>query len=195
MAEPLRDALRVSYWAVAWSVVAGALSVAAGVQAGSTALIGTGTDLLADMLSSVVLVWRFRAELHRGEAHPRAEQRAHIVSNGALIVVALGVAAAGIGRLVQGESASAEPFGISVAAVSLVVLVAFGVIKYRIAARVPSAALRADGHITMVGASTAAMSLIGLAVIAGTGWHGADPVAALCIAAVAAATGSRGLRH
>ena len=71
--------MAVSYAAVGWSIVAGTAAVIVGVQASSTALIGTGTDVLADMLSSVVLVWRFRAEVHGdGMPSPCKIGRAHV---------------------------------------------------------------------------------------------------------------------
>jgi len=54
--------------------------------------------------------------------------------------------------------------GIVVAAVSVVTLPALAVAKLRIAADVGSRALRTDALISLVGAATAALSLVGLAV-------------------------------
>ncbi len=191
---PLRDALWVSYAAVGWSVVAGVASVAIGVQARSTALVGTGADVLADLLSSVVLIWRFRGELHGRHASEVLERRAHRVSSTALIVVAVGIGATAIVRLVTGVGASARPAAIAVAIASLVILPIFAVAKYRIAARVPSGALRMDGHITMVGTTMAAITLAGLATTSAWGWTAADPIAAIGVAIVAVVTGIEGLR-
>ena len=58
--------------------------------------------------------------------------------------------------------------------------------KYVVAARAPSRALRTDAHITMVGASTALLSLVGLA-LTNNGFASADATAALVVAAVAGA--------
>jgi divalent metal cation (Fe/Co/Zn/Cd) transporter len=190
----LRAALRISYVAVVWSVLAGTASVVIGVRSSSTALIGTGTDVLADMLSSVVLVWRFRAELHGGHPGHAVERRAHLVASLSLLVVGVGVAAGAIAHLASGHGASAEVAGVVVAAASLVVLPLLAVIKLRIAAQVPSPALRTDALITLVGAATAGLSLIGLVLTKSLHWTAADPVAALAIAVLAAATGIRELR-
>jgi divalent metal cation (Fe/Co/Zn/Cd) transporter len=189
----LRAALNISYLAVAWSIVAGTVSIVVGVRSSSTALVGTGTDVLADMLSSVVLVWRFRAELHGGRPGHDIERRAHLVASVSLLVVAVGVAAGAITHLVAGNGADVNVAGVVVAAASVVVLPGLAAVKLRIAATVPSPALRTDALITLVGAATAALSLIGLLLTTWLNWTAADPVAALGIAALAAVTGIREL--
>ena len=192
--DPLRDALVVSYLAVVWSVVAGAAAVVVGVQAASTALVGTGTDVLADMVSSVVLVWRFRTEVHGGRPAHHVERRAHLAASVALLVVAVGVAAGSSARLASGHGASPSAAAVTVAAVSVLVLPVFAVVKMRIARRIPSRALRTDGLITLVGAATAALSLIGLVLTESLSWPAADPVAALGVAVLAGYTGITELR-
>lgn len=191
----LRAALTISYVAVAWSVVAGAVAVVVGVRSSSTALIGTGTDVLADMMSSVVLVWRFRAELHGGRPGHDVERRAHLIASLALLAVAVGVAAGAIAHLISGQGAEAGVSGVVVAAVSLAVLPVLAVVKLRIAPAVPSPALRTDALITLVGAATALLSLVGLLLTRTLHWSAADPIAALGIALLAATTGGWELRH
>jgi divalent metal cation (Fe/Co/Zn/Cd) transporter len=181
----LRAGLHVSYAAVGWSCAAGAASVVIGVSAGSIALVGTGTDVLADMLSSVVLIWRFRAELHGRHASYLAERRAQLASATALLLVAVGISAAAILRLIQRHETSPQVAALTVAGVSVVVLPVFAYLKYGIAARVPSPALRLDGHITLVGAAMATLTLLGLLATRELGWTLADPIAALIIAAAA----------
>jgi len=189
-----RDALLLSYAAVVWSAVAGSAAVVIGARASSTALIGTGTDVLADLVSSIVLVWRFRAELHGGRLTHEVERRAHTVAALALLAVAVGVTAGSIAHLVAGTGASADVPGIVVATVSLVVLPLFVLAKYRVARAIGSPALRTDGTVTLVGACTAALSLTGLALTSAFGWNAADPAAALGIAVLAGVTGWRELR-
>lgn len=190
----IRHALVLCYASVGWSAIAGSASVIAGIQAGSTALVGTGADVLADLISSVVLAWRFHAELHGGRVAHEVDRRAHQVAAGALLAVAVGLAAASATRLAEGHGASAQVAGIVIAAVSLVVLPLFVVAKYRIAGAVGSPALRTDGAVTMVGAATAALTLLGLLLTRTLGWSAADPAAALGIALLAGSTGWRELR-
>jgi divalent metal cation (Fe/Co/Zn/Cd) transporter len=190
----IRHALVLCYASVAWSAIAGSASVVAGLAAGSTALVGTGADVLADLVSSVVLAWRFHAELHGARLGHEVDRRAHRVAAGALLAVAVGLAAASVIRLIQGHGASAQAAGIVIAAVSLVVLPLFVVAKYHLARAVGSAALRTDGAVTMVGAETAALTLLGLLLTRTLGWTAADPGAALGIALLAGSTGWRELR-
>lgn len=186
--------MRISYAAVGWSFLAGVASIVIGAQANSTALIGTGADVLADLMSSLVLIWRFREELRGHHASHLLERRAHRVASVALILVAVGIAVTAIVRLASGEGASPEAAAIAVAAASVVVLPLFAVLKYRIAANVPSGALRMDGHITLVGATMAAITLVGLVLTSVLGWSAADPIAALGVALAAAIAGGQGLR-
>jgi divalent metal cation (Fe/Co/Zn/Cd) transporter len=191
----LRAALVVSVVAVGWSLVAGTAAVSVGVQAESTALLGTGAGVLADMLSSVVLVWRFRVELHGRRPGARVERQAHLVASIALLVVAAGVAIGSVARLATGVGAHAGSSGIAVAGASLLVLPGLAFVKLRIARAVPSPALHTDAIITVVGAVTAAMSLVGLELTEQLSWWAADPAAGLAIAVVAVGLGVRELRH
>lgn len=191
----LSAALNISCVAVAWGAVSGTLAVVVGLRANSTALAGTGAGILADLVSSATLIWRFRAEQIGTSPPASAERFAHRVSSSALLLVSLGLLAAGIERLVSGEAADPSAAAISLAAVSLVALPLLAARKYRIAAEVQSSALRMDAHITLVGASTAALALLGLIATASLGWSSADPIAALLIAAVAGRIGAGGLRE
>ncbi|MCL2653741.1 MAG: cation transporter [Propionibacteriaceae bacterium] len=191
----MRAALNVSYVAAVWSLLTGTAAAIIGVKAGSTSLVGTGTDVLADMASSIVLVWRFHAELHGGRPSHIVEKRAHLVASLALLIVAVGVAVGSIIRLVTGHGASPMMAGIIVAAVSVVTLPVLAVAKLRIAAAANSRALRTDALISLVGAATAALSLVGLGVTGLLHWTAADPIAALLIAVLAGTTGIRELRQ
>ncbi|GAC1529873.1 MAG: cation transporter [Marmoricola sp.] len=190
----VRDALHLSYAATAWTALSGTIAVVVGLAAASTALVGTGADVVADMVSSIVLVWRFRAELHGHPTSGHAEERAERVAAIALLLVAIGIAVTAILRLVADSGAESSAASIVVAAASAVVLPAFALVKYRIAPLVPSPALRVDGHITLVGAVMAVITLAGLAATSSLGWTWADPAAALIVAGLAATIGVDTLR-
>lgn len=191
--KPVQQALNLSYAAIAWTLVTGVIGVVVGVSAASTALVGTSADVLADMASSAVLVWRFRAELHGHPVGIRAEHIAERVAASALSLVAVGIAIAASLRLASGEAAEESALTLVIAVASIVVLPMFAVAKYRLAAAVPSPALKMDGHITLVGAGMAVITLVGLALTSAYGWAWADPSAALIVAALALAVGLRSL--
>jgi divalent metal cation (Fe/Co/Zn/Cd) transporter len=82
---------------------------------------------------------------------------------------------------------------LGLAAANLLVLPLLARWKYAVAAAVASLALRTDAHITMVGAGTAVLTVVGLGVDRAFGWWWADAVAALVIAVVAADQGRRSI--
>jgi divalent metal cation (Fe/Co/Zn/Cd) transporter len=96
-------------------------------------------------------------------------------------------------RLAGGETSDPTRGSVAVAVVAVLVLPALARAKYRAAARVESAALRTDAHITSVGAVTALLSLVGVAGAA-LGSASVDGVAALLVAVAAGATGAWELR-
>jgi divalent metal cation (Fe/Co/Zn/Cd) transporter len=193
--DHLNDALRISVAAVAWAAITGVASIIIGLGANSTALLGTGADVVADMLSSVVLIWRFHAEIHQRPASATAEKRAERVASLSLVIVAIGITVTAIIRLTSHEGASSSTAGIVVAAASALTLPLFAVAKYRIARAIGSPALRMDGNITGVGAAMSVVTLAGLAVTSALHWSSADPIAALVIAAAALWVGATGLRR
>ena len=191
--DPVRSALRVSWATVSWSLVAGTASLVVGLEAGSLSLGGLGASILVDVVSSAVLIWRFRRQRASAEFPESAERRAQVVAAGGLIVIAVALAATGIQHLVAGTHPGTPALALALAFANLCVLPLLARWKYRVAEAVRSPALRTDAHITMVGTSTSALTLLGLGLDRAFGWWWSDAVAALVIAAVAADQGRRSL--
>ena len=78
--------------------------------------------------------------------------------------------------------------------IALIVLPPLALAKRRTAARLGSHALRGDSSLTAIGAATALIALIGLALFHAFGWWWADRAAALIVAALAASEGYEVLR-
>jgi divalent metal cation (Fe/Co/Zn/Cd) transporter len=197
--DPLQAALRVSWVCVAWSVAAGIASLIVGLTAGSLSLGGLGASVLVDVVSSAVLIWRFRRERAAGLDAPAtfpeaAERRAQVVASSGLLVIGVVLAATGIDHLVTRSHPGTPALALALAGANLVVLPLLGRWKYRVADLVGSLALRTDAHITMVGTATSAFALVGLALDRGFGWWWADATAALMIAGVATDQGRRSVR-
>jgi divalent metal cation (Fe/Co/Zn/Cd) transporter len=55
---PHKKALLSEYFTVGWNVIEGVIAIAAGVYAGSIALIGFGLDSYIEVASGLVLIWR-----------------------------------------------------------------------------------------------------------------------------------------
>jgi divalent metal cation (Fe/Co/Zn/Cd) transporter len=182
---------------VGWNVLEGLVAVSAGAIAGSVALVGFGVDSFIETASGLVVGWRFLREL-RGMAPERAElterRAARIAGLLLLVLAAYIVVDAGRRLLGYGPEAGESLLGIVLTAVSLVVMPLLGWAKLRTAARLRSAALRADAYETIACAWLSLTTLTGLALNAALGWHWADPLAALLLVPLIVREGLEGLR-
>jgi len=191
--DPIRDALRVSWVCIAWSVASGLASLIVGIITGALSLGGLGASVLVDVGSSGVLVWRFRHERDLGNFPEAAERRAQIVAATGLVIIGVLLLATASEHLVAGVHPETPAVALVLAAANLVVLPVLARWKYRVADAVGSAALRTDAHITMVGTATSALTVVGLAVDRAFGWWWADAVAAMLIGVIAGWQGIRSL--
>jgi divalent metal cation (Fe/Co/Zn/Cd) transporter len=169
---------------VLWNTIVGGAAVATAISTGGLALIGLGLDALIDSAASVVLVWRLRSE-----AQGNDPQRTEHIERVALRVAGTALMLAGAYLMIQAvlaltrhSRAGTALFGVVVALASLLVLPPLAIGKLRIAARLPSRALRADGVLTTAGAGLALVTLVGLLLEREAGLWWADPLAALGIA-------------
>jgi divalent metal cation (Fe/Co/Zn/Cd) transporter len=189
-------ALRLSYFTIAWNGLIGASALVVAFVTGSLALAGFALNALLDSSASAVLVWRFRNERRDPLAAERVERQAQAVVMVAMLVVGLYVAEEAVRALAGGSHADESAVGFLVASVPVLVLPWLGRQKLRVAAALPSAALRGDGVLTLAGAALAAITFLALFVTSAFGWWWADPVAALIIAIGLAAEGLRvAIRH
>lgn len=186
-----RRARLLSWLSLAWMTAEGAVAIAAGILAGSIALIGFGIDSAIEGLASVIIVWRFTgARLHSEEAERRAQKLVAIQ----FFLLAPYVAAEAIEKLVSGEHASTSWLGIALTATSLIGMPLLGIAKRRLADRLGSVATRGEGTQNLLCAYLAAAALIGLLgnTLFGAWWL--DPAAALIIAGVALKEGRESWR-
>jgi len=166
-------------WAtIAYNSLEAVVAIAAGLLAGSVALVGFGFDSLIELSSSVAGLWRLHTD-----ATPAARERSERVALRAIGVcfallagyILADAVAALAGRQAPGESVA----GIAIAVGSLVVMPALARAKRRVAAQLSSAALTAEARQTEICWYLSAILLGGLLLNALAGWWWADPVAAL----------------
>lgn len=193
-AELVERGRRLEYLTVGWNSLEAVVSVAAGLAAGSVALIGFGADALIEMSSGLVMLWRLGA-VERDEARrEHAEQRALKLIGLCFLALAAYVLFEAVSALVQREPPEVSLAGIIIAALSLIVMPLLARAKRRIAVRINSRALAADSRQTDICAWLSAILLGGLALNALLGWWWADPLAALLMTAIIAREGLEALR-
>lgn len=192
----LASALRVSYFTIVWNGVVGAGALLVGVTTESLALAAFALNALLDSTASLILVWRFRRERTDPVAAEHLERRAQTWVITAMYVVALYVGVQAVRALINGSHPEPSGFAFGIAAASLLVLPALGVMKLRLGGQLGSPALRGDGVLTLAAAALAAVTLLALAANSLLDWWWADPLAALVISAALAAEATRvAVRH
>ena len=193
-AEWLRAARRarlLSWISVAWMAAEGAVALAAGILAGSIALVAFGIDSVIEGFASLVIVWRFTGSRLRSDAAERRAQRLVAVQ---FFLLAPYVTVEALLHLAGGERADVSRLGIALAVSSLVGMPLLGVAKRRLALQLRSVATHGEGTQNLLCALLAGAVLVGLL---GNAWFGLwwlDPLAALAIAAVAVREGLQSWR-
>jgi divalent metal cation (Fe/Co/Zn/Cd) transporter len=181
-----RRARLLSWLSLAWMGAEGAIALAAGIAAGSIALISFGLDSFVEGVASLVIVWRFTGRRLLSEA---AETRAQKLVAIQFFVLAPYVAAEAVHKLVAAERPETSWIGIALVASSAVGMPLLGVAKRRLARQLGSAATRGEGTQNLLCAYLALAVLAGLVGNAAFGLWWLDPAAALVVAAVAAREG------
>jgi len=169
----------------------GAVAIAAGIVAGSIALIGFGIDSAIEGFASVIIVWRFTG--WRTLSH-EAEERAQKLVAIQFFILAPYVGIESVRALIESHHAEESVVGIALAASSLVVMPWLGWAKQRIAARIGSSATASEGKQNLLCAYLAAALLIGLLGNALVGAWWLDPIVGLLIVALAIQEGREAWR-
>ena len=189
----IRRGKLLEYATIGYNSIEGIIAVAAGVIAGSVALVGFGFDSVIEVISGATLLWRLYADVDE-ERREGVEQRAlRIVGASFLLLAAYVVFDAGK-SLLRREPPDESIVGIVIAAVSLVVMPLLVRAKRRVAAAIGSRALDADATQTALCTWLSAILLGGLLLNALVGWWWADPVAALVMVPIIVREGLEGIR-
>jgi cation diffusion facilitator family transporter len=178
-----RRGVLLEWFTVAWNVAEAAVAIAAGLAAGSIALLGFGVDSGIEVVAASALLWRFRAAgaAADAEAHGRAERRALYVVSATFFLLTAYVGLEGVSALAGHEEPDASVVGLVLAAVSLVVMPSLAYAKSQTGHALGSAALEADAVETWVCAYLSLALLAGVGLNAAFGWWWADPVGALAM--------------
>jgi divalent metal cation (Fe/Co/Zn/Cd) transporter len=182
----VRRARALAWLGLAWHVVEAAIAIAAGVVAGSVALVGFGADSLIEAFAGVVVIWLMADSR---AASPAAERRAQRLIALSFAVLAAYIGIEAVRDLVAGHHPEGSWVGIGLAAVTLATMPPLAHAKRRVAEQLGSSATASESRQTMLCAYLSAALLVGLLANVALGWWWADPVTALVIAGVAVREG------
>jgi divalent metal cation (Fe/Co/Zn/Cd) transporter len=175
----VRRGIALEIFTLGWMTVEAAVAVAAGLAAGSVALMAFGLDSVIEFVAALVVLQTFRAE-QTGRAG-RGEHRAlHVIGVTFFLLAAYIVAASGYTLIAASKPESSVP-GVAVTAAALVVMPLLSLLKKRTGSRLGSQMLLADAAESLFCAYLSATVLVGLVLNVSLGWWWADPVAALAV--------------
>jgi divalent metal cation (Fe/Co/Zn/Cd) transporter len=175
--DPIRRIRRVQAVTIVWMSVEAVVSLFAAWRARSPALLAFGGDSAIELLSAVVVLWRFRADA----AHEHMERRAARVAGALLFTLAAYVVTASVMTLLGYSEPRPTYLGMAILVAAAAIMPWLAKEKRRLSAATGSAALRADAAESALCAYLSVIALAGLALNAIWQVAWADPVAALVI--------------
>ena len=189
--ELARRVRMLSWLSLGAMSVEGAVAIAAGILAGSIALVGFGLDSVVEGFASVIIIWRFTGSRTMSE---RAERRAQKLVAIQFFVLAPYVTIESLKALLGSDHPEVSLLGMALAVWSLLTMPLLGIAKQRIAEQIGSAATKGEGRQNVLCAYLAGALLIGLAGNALVGAWWLDPLVGLLIAGVAVKEGAEAWR-
>lgn len=181
-----RRARLLAYTGNLWHIVEFAVAVAAGVAAGSIALVGFGVDSLIELLAGSVVVWLFSGGRPRSST---AERRAQRIIGVSFFLLAAYVGVESVRTLAGSSHPETSWPGIALALITAPTMPLLARAKRRVGRSLDSAAAVSEAGQNLLCAYLSVALLVGLGANALAGWWWADPLAALVIAGVAVREG------
>ncbi|NKE69988.1 cation diffusion facilitator family transporter [Candidatus Manganitrophus noduliformans] len=189
-------ALRLSYFTVGYNLIEGIVSIAAGLLAGSVALVGFGLDSFVESLSGAVMIWRFsNHQTLSPEEQERREAKAVRLVGCSFLILGAYVTYESIEKLVRREAPDPSFPGLIIALLSIVMMPILFYLKYKTGKALGSRSAVADSKQTLacVFLSVALLIGLGLNYLYGLWW--ADPIAGLVIVLFVVREGYEALRE
>jgi divalent metal cation (Fe/Co/Zn/Cd) transporter len=187
----IRRARFLAWIGIGWHAIEAAIAVAAGLVAGSIALVGFGADSLIESAAGAVVVWRFGSRRSGSEA---AERRAQKLIGASFYLLAVYVSLEAARTLLGAHHPQTSWVGIGLATLTLVTMPALARAKAHVGDELGSSATKSEGRQNMLCAYLSVALLVGLGGNALFGAWWLDPAAALVIAVAAVNEGREAWR-
>jgi len=186
----LRRIQQIQAITIVWMIVEACVSLSAAWMARSPALLAFGGDSAIELLSAVVVLWRFREQTRPKQV----ERQAARITGALLFAVAAAVAAISAVSLLGYREPRPTYLGLAILGGAAVIMPWLARQKRQLSAMTNSAALRADAAESALCAylSWVALVGIGLNAIWHIGW--ADAAAALIIVPLIVREGFQSMR-
>ena len=177
----LQAGLRLEAVSLVWVVVEAAVSIGAGISAGSLLLTAFGVDSVVELASAALLFRRLRRQASGNVTGGAAEQKTARMAGLLLYALSVYVVAQAVSGLARRHQAGTAWAGIAVAVVAAFGMPVLARAKLRVAKQIGSRALRADAMETLTCGYLSWALLAGLAANALLHWWWLDSAAALAV--------------
>lgn len=189
----VRRGVALEIFTLTWMTAEASVAVAAGVAAGSVALLAFGIDSVIEFAAALGVLQTLRAEQTGGSA--TGERRALQIIAATFFLLAAYIAGDADYTLVTTSKPESSIPGVAVSAAALLIMPSLSILKRRTGTALGSRMLQADAAESLFCAYLSATVLVGLLSNAVFGWWWADPIAALAVLPLVIKEGLEALEH
>ncbi|MGB3698467.1 MAG: cation diffusion facilitator family transporter [Gordonia sp. (in: high G+C Gram-positive bacteria)] len=187
MTEKTRDLSKWALLSIATSIVVIALKMLAWALTGSVGLLSDAAESVVNLVAAVVAFIALRiaakpADDDHNFGHVKSEYFSAVIEGVMIAVAAVVIIATAVERLLNPRELESVGIGLAVSVLASVINAAVAWQLIRVGRRYRSLTLEADGKHLMTDVWTTAGVVIGVAVVALTGWSVLDPVIAIVVA-------------
>jgi cation diffusion facilitator family transporter len=194
------DLRRYAWLAIAAAVATIALKAAAYLLTGSVGLLSDAAESLVNLVAAFVALIALHVAAKPPDAkhpfgHSKAEYFSAAVEGIMIFVAAVFIIIAAVRRFLAPQELEQVGLGLAISGIAAVVNGVVGVILIRVGRRHRSITLEADGRHLMTDVVTSVGVVVGVGLVALTGWLRIDPVVAFLVGANILWTGWHLLRR
>jgi cation diffusion facilitator family transporter len=155
---------------------------------GSVGLLSDAMESGVNLVAALVAVWALTlatrpADADHGYGHSKAEYIASAVEGILILVAAASISSAAVDRLFHLRALEQVWLGLAISLIAAGINGAVALILLRAGNRLRSITLRADAHHLLTDVWTSGGVVVGVVLVASTGWLLLDPIIALLVAA------------
>ncbi|CAM3131208.1 cation diffusion facilitator family transporter [Corynebacterium gottingense] len=190
---------RFMWLSIAVSLLTIALKMVAAWVTGSVGFMSDAIETVINFVAAVVSLWALKlsakpADANHNFGHSKAEYFSAQVEGSLILVAAVAIIYTGVERLITPQPVEQLGVGLLFSVVAAVLNAAAGYALVRGGKRYRSATLEADGKHLLTDVWTTVGVIVGMALVALTGWQVLDPIVALLVGANILFTGYKLLR-
>lgn len=181
-----RSLVRFAWLSVAAALVTMGMKTVAYLVTGSVGLLSDALESSVNLVAAIVAVIAIRVSERPADdehtfGHAKAEYFSAGVEGGMIFIAALGIFWTSIDRLLNPTELSSLGIGLAVSTGAALVNLGVALVLLRAGKAERSITLEADGRHLLTDVWTSAGVLVGVGLVALTGWESLDPVVALLV--------------